>query len=223
MRNPNARDLAMRDPAMAALMGAIDGSDFGADPYRSPFANDYGAEPAAVATAVVPAGGMHPHHPHHHWGGQGGHPGFPGGPGSHSEARRRLLDPNFGSDIRVGRYLFSVNQQLVLGTPSSINATGQPDTTIRPQRVTMNAPVPGFATIAEIKVANVSVTIGGTADAFDFIATGIDQSLDMPTLTPANRASILGNYTGIVPPGMVGAGGYLFVASFKGPATLDAG
>jgi len=112
---------------------------------------------------------------------------------------------------------------LVLGVAGAINATGQPDTNIRPQRCTMNAPQPGFATIAEIKVANVSVSVGGTQDAFDYSALGVGQSLDMPTLTPANRATVLGNYTGFVPPGYVGGAPYTFCASFKGVIPFPSG
>jgi hypothetical protein len=74
----------------------------------------------------------------------------------------------------------------------------------------------------EIKVANVSVTVGGTQDAFDYSAIGVEQSLDMPTLSPANRATVLGNYTGFVPPGYVALAAYTFCASFKGPAQIVA-
>jgi hypothetical protein len=47
-------------------------------------------------------------------------------------------------------------------------------------------------------------------------------SLDMPTLSPANRATVLGFYTGFIPPGFVLGAAYTFVASFKGPATIVA-
>jgi hypothetical protein len=137
-------------------------------------------------------------------------------------SRTRLIEPNRGSKVKIERYAFSINAALVLGVASPIVASGQPDTNIRPQRVTMNAPANGFALINEIKVANVSVTVGGIEDAFDYNALGVGQSLDMPTLTPANRASVLGNYTGFVPPGYVGGGGYVFAVSFKGPASIVA-
>ncbi len=45
----------------------------------------------------------------------------------------------------------------------------------------------------------------------------------VPTLDPANRVAVLGNYTGYVPPGMVlGATGY-FTVTFKGPSSLAGG
>jgi hypothetical protein len=136
--------------------------------------------------------------------------------------RRALLEPNLGSKISVQRYSFSINAALVFGVASNLFASGQPDTNIRPQRVTMNAPSPGFVTINEIKVANVSVTVGGIGDAFEYSPIGVGMTLDMPTLSPANRASVQGAYTGFVPPGFVGGAAFAFVTSFKGPASIVA-
>lgn len=212
---PNSKSLATRDMALAVLTGAISGSDFGGE-YGYDFGDDYGfgyefgdepapsPAPKPTPTAMAQAWAAHTKSQ------------------AHTERRAMLIEPNKNSKIKVERYAFSVNQALTLGTAVALSASGQPDTNIRPQRVTMNAPSPGFATISEIKVANVSVTVGGTADAFDFNALGVGQSLDMPTLTPANRATVLGNYTGFVPPGFVGGTAYTFCASFKGPASIVA-
>lgn len=139
---------------------------------------------------------------------------------SKTDQRASLLDPNGDSDIRVERYSFSLNANLVLATAVAINAFNSPDVTIRPQRVTMNAPGPGFVTVSEIKVANTSVTIGGTDDAWSYNANGVGQQLDMPTLTPANKATMLGNYTGFVPPGYVNGSAYVFCVGIKGPAAM---
>jgi len=141
---------------------------------------------------------------------------------SATSRRAMLLEPNKGSAVKVERYVFAVNDTITLGTAKALSMSGQPDTNIRPQRCTINAPAPGFATISEIKVANVSVTVGGTQDAFDFSPNGVGQSLDMPTLSPSNKATVLGNYTGFVPPGYVGASSYTMCASFKGPASIVA-
>ena len=136
--------------------------------------------------------------------------------------RNRILEPNKGSSVKVERYAFAINQTLALGTAVAINATGNPDCTIRPQRITMNAPTYGFITVAELKVANVSVSVGGVQDAFDYNANGVGQTLDLPTLSPANRATVLGNYTGFVPPGFAGGQAYTFCVGFKGPASMVA-
>jgi hypothetical protein len=220
---PKANQLAMRDPALASLLGVMPGSDFGAefgggyDPnvgadWGADIGDEYGVEfgddaPAAMPTKQAALAA---------WKNQSVQR-------AHSTRRGMLLEPNKGSAIKVERYTFSVNQALTLGIALALTTmTGQPDTNIRPQRVTMNAPTPGFATITELKVANVSVTVGGIADAFQFSAQAVGQTLDMPTLSPANRATVLGAYTGFVPPGFVGGSPYLFTASFTGPASIVA-
>jgi hypothetical protein len=211
---PTSKQLAMRDPALAAIMGVsfTGDSDFGAefgDDYGAEFGDDYGIE-AAMAMTAPPAAAMAAAWKANQL------------TKVQSASRQRLLEPNRGSTVKVERYAFAINQALVLGVAATLTMTGNPDTTIRPQRVTMNAPQNGFATITEIKVANVSVTVGGIQDAFDYSALGVGQSLDMPTLSPANRATVLGTYTGFVPPGFVGGSTYLFCASFKGPSSIVA-
>lgn len=217
---PNAKTLAMRDPALAAALGAINGSDFGAeedygDDYGAEFGDDYGAEapagvrpllrrPAPNSAAMAQA--------------------FARMQAEQAQSRRRsaILDPNRGSNIKVERYSFSLNAPVTLGTAVGVSVSRNPDVTIRPQRVTINAPTPGFFMVSEIKVANVSVTMGDAEDGYNYSALGVGQTLDMPTLTPAMRASVIGNYTGVVPPGFVGASPYLLNFNFKGPASVVA-
>jgi len=235
---PNASILAMRDPALAAILGAFSGGNFGSERSRShagqadfgdeddfgddmgddvgddagaEFGDDYGAEFGAAAVVRRPTQAAMIRA----WRARRA-------ANRRTHRRELLLEPNKGSTQKVERYSFSVNQALVLGTAAAIVASGNPDTTIRPQRVTMNAPTMGFATVTEIKVANVAVTVGGIGDAFEYSPVGVGMSLDMPTLSPANRATVLGFYTGFVPPGFVLAAPYTFVASFKGPASIVA-
>jgi len=220
----NANALAMRDPAYAALLEVLpSGSDFGSeydgtestfgddmgDDYGAEFGDDYGAEFGAAAQPPSQAAMMAVWRRH-------------AMEKANTHRRERLLEPNKGSEVKIERYSFSCNQTIILGVAVGLVMTNQPDTSIRPQRVTMNAPSPGFATITEIKVANVSVTVGGVEDAFDYSAIAVGVGLDMPTLSPANRATVLGNYTGFVPPGFVGGTSYVFVANFKGPASIVA-
>jgi len=260
MGKPNARQLASRDPALAALTGAIggNGSDFGVDfgadyaysgAFGYEFGDDYGADaplqagqmtggftfapqalglppsPApvtALTKAIQSTGGNIMQSPvpppavaaqlwAKHVSDQ-----------ERTQERLELLEPNKGSRVKVERYAFAVNATLTLGTASAIDAQGNPDVNIRPQRLSINAPVAGFCTISEIKVANVSVTVGGTQDAFDYNANGVGQTLDMPTLTPANRARVLGNYTGLTPTGYTVASTFTLCISFKGPASIMA-
>jgi len=239
---PDAQILAMRDPALAALMGAWSGGNFGSES-RGSGQSDFGTDGSFgrdFAFAGDDAGAEFGDDAGADWGADfGAAPAAPlarrptpaaaiaawnkvGRQTARTDSRARLLEPNSGSTIKVQRYSFSVNQALILGTASAITASGNPDTTIRPQRVTMNAPASGFITVTEIKVANVAVTVGGIGDAFEYSPLGVDMSLDMPTLSPANRATVLGFYTGFVPPGFVLGSAYTFSASFKGPATIVA-
>ncbi len=212
MSNPNSRNLAMRDPALAAVLGLVGnaGADFGAE-FGDDFGTDFGAD-EAVALAPTPANMQKA------W----AHYGNAAKRDARTKARERILEPNAGSDVKVERYAFSLNQTLTLGTAVAVSAGGNPDTNIRPQRVSINAPAPGFGTVTEIKVANVSVTVGGIGDMFEYNAMGVGQSLDMPTLSPANRASILGAYNGFVPTGYVGGFSYILCVTFKGPSSIVA-
>jgi hypothetical protein len=135
--------------------------------------------------------------------------------------RRVLLDPNEGSHLKVERYDFPISQQInALGTPQTfINFFGQPDTMIRPERVFCNAPGYNFVLLNEVKVANVSAIVGGISDAFFYSATAVNSHLSLPTLTPANKLTVQGSYTGYVPPGYP-VMPYQFIVAVHGPATV---
>jgi hypothetical protein len=221
---PNTKQLAMRDPALAALMGVDLGADFGAefgdpdDDYGAEFGDpdhdevgddDYGAEfglarrpPSAQQLAAM-------------WRAKQLRM-------ANANRRVRLLDPNRGSGLKVERYIMALDTTLTIPLPSAVTLQGQPDCTFRPQRLTIVVPTPGFVIINQIRMANVSIMIGpGSVDAFQFNANGVGQTLDMPTLTPANRATVTGAYTGFA--GGFPAGGYLLSATFIGPANLAGG
>ena len=224
---PNSKNLAMRDPALASIVGAFGGkSDFGSefgggmiqgddmgddfgDDMGDDVGDDMGDDFGATALARRPPQAAMIRA----WRKQRQ-------ANARTNKRELLINPNSGSTVNIGRYSFSVNQALVLGTAAGIVASGNPDVTIRPQRVTMNAPAIGFVTVTEIKVANVAVTVGGIGDAFEYSPLGVGMSLDMPTLSPANRATVLGFYTGFVPPGFVLGTPFTFSASFKGPSSI---
>jgi len=224
----NDRELALRDPALAAIMGIDDfgsefGNEFGAD-FGDEFGGyQFGADPSALRSSL--AGLASP---------SIRSMALPPAQVAavqeivqqHQETERRtagrvnMLRPNAGSKVQVERYAFAINAALVLGAASAIDESNSPDVTIRPQRVTMNAPSTGFVTISELKVANVSVSVGGTQDAADYAPNAVGSTLDMPTLSPANKARLLGNYTGFVPPGFAAAAAYTFCCSLKGPAVV---
>jgi hypothetical protein len=238
---PNSRQLAMRDPAIAALVGiiAMGGNNFGSDfgdvegdfgddisgdfggdefagdiQYGFDMFGDFGADAAApipakpTAQQAVAA-----------WRAQRAQ-------AMASRRRQNILHPNKGAREKVERYTFSLSQAITLGTPiAPMTMTGNPDVDIRPQVLTINVPSPMFMFITEMSVANVKVTVGGGSveDAWNYNALGVGRTLDMPTITPAQRALILGSYSGYVPPGFA-AGAFLsqlyITASFKGPASV---
>jgi len=222
---PNARQLAMRDPAAAALFGFNSSDDFGAefgddagaefgDELGAEFGDDYGAEfggPPARAPNQAQLMAL--------WNARRA---------KYQHARRRemLLDPNRGSAAKIEQYVFALSQDVLIGTAGVVNLDSSPDCTFRPQRLTIVVPTPGFMTISDIKMANVSVQIGpGQIDAFQFNSNGVGQRMDLPTLTPANRARISGVYTGFTGGFPVTSPPFRFTvsATFIGPASLAGG
>ncbi len=195
---PSIKNLVMRDSALASLVGALapKGADFGADRRY-----EFGAEFAGDAPTAenMQAAWLRD---------------------QATKRREALLSPNAGSSAKIQRYAFGLSQSITLATASALSLSGQPETNIRPQRVTTNAPAPAFASITNIKVANVSV-ISGTLDAYEFAANGEGQELDVPTLSPSNRVTVSGQYSGLLPTGgYVTATAFLFTTSFKGPADM---
>lgn len=227
---PNSRQLALRDTALAAQLGILahNGSNFGSE-FSGEFASDFGDDEFGEEADFA--------------GDDDGYMGADPAPIAKPTAqqalaayrnqamakrtqagRMRLLQPNKGSPVKVERYTFTIDTPLTIGGGAvAINMNGQPDTQIRPQVLSINAPSVMFAILTEIKVANVSVSVGpGGEDAFNYSPLAPMRNLDMPTLTPANRATIRGTYTNYVPPGFAVGMGVTFSASFKGPASIVA-
>jgi hypothetical protein len=145
---------------------------------------------------------------------------------SSTASRSMLLDPNRDSTVKVERYSFSFSPptNLVLGTASNIPTfTQQPSTSIKGQRVIMNAPMPGFVLVSTLQIANVNVLVGGTEDAYSYNAGAQGVMLDLPRLDPQNRATSAGAYTGVLPPGYTQGNSYQFIITLQGPATLAGG
>lgn len=246
----NHRQLAMRDPAMAILMlsatapAGISGADFGSEHFGAEFGlTDFGTEFAAEFASdpnVMFASGDFGDD----YGAEFGAAAAPSramvprptaqqalvayqklmAAQARTSQRQALIEPNKNSSAKIERYSFTISEEIELGNDSTFtDLSDQPDTTIRPQIVTMNAPTPMFAFVNNIKMANVSITVGsGEEDAYNYNANGWGKALDMPTLSPSNRATVNGRYTGYLPPGFVGGTLVPFSVNFKGPATIVA-
>ena len=142
---------------------------------------------------------------------------------AHRDHRAMLLEPNKYSDLKVERYSFSIVTTIsALGTSQALSGSNSPDVNFRPQRVTSNVVSPGMVLISDARVANVSFTVGGMIDAWQWNANAVGQHLDVPTLTPANKASFSGTYTNLVPSPLSGTGSYTFILAFSGPSSIVA-
>ena len=244
----NMHEMAKRDPAVACLMGAIGGYDFGysvpSQPYVAPspfgagpqFGDDYGfgfgfgnmgfgahhAGHGHPQTGHV-AHPSHPAHPHH--AAHAAHQAALSDPSS-TVSRTLALDPNRNSTVKVERYSFSFSPavNLVLGTASPItNFTQQPSASIKGERILMNAPAYGFVFISTLQIANVNVLVGGQEDAHNYAAEAQGVFLELPRLDPQNRATAAGSYTGSLPSGFTAGTSYPFVITMQGPAVLAGG
>lgn len=220
----------MRDAALAAAVGAISGADFGSEGFGDeenfgvdmttgfgddgiyPFAGDFGA------AAMVPARPT-ANQAMAAWNKQKVR-------AARGLSRVAKLDPNMMSDVDVERYSFTLSDDFTLGTAATFGSAflSAPDTDFRPQVITANAPTPGFAYMSSLKMANVDVTVGpGEEDLFGLSGPSWGRTMDMPTLTPSNRARVQGRTTTFVPPGYTPAATYTLSINFKGPAKLAGG
>lgn len=238
----SANELAMRDPALAALTG-VSGSDFGYEPVLytgadADFGVDFGDDEYDGGFAAVDMGvdfgadiqfGADPASPA---AAAAAHGATPQGRAiiaqhvqkqAHRNSRAMLLEPNKYSDLKVERYTFAINATITaLGTAGALGGSNSPDVNFRPQRVTSNVVSPGMVFITDGRVANVSFTVGGQIDAWQWNANAVGEHLDVPTLTPANKATFSGTYTGLTPAPLSGTGSYQFSLSFTGPASIVA-
>lgn len=206
---PSSQQLSLRDPALAAILGVdANRADFGVQFGDESFGAEFGEDPQPTQAEMAKAWQGHIKASRD---------------AARSEQRGRLLEPNRGSSVKIEKYAFAMSDSCVLGTAKAVLAlSGNPATDFRPQRLIVNAPAPGFALISAISVANVKVSVGGTEDAWGYNANAVDSDLDMPTLSPANRAVIDASYTGYTPAGYVAAAAFLITASFRGPASIVA-
>lgn len=225
---PSAKSLALRDPAAAALMG-VD-ADFGNESDFGMWGSDWGDDTAApmtvpnlTATPLIHPAVAAPLHrantrpsaaqamdawQQHNL------------KQAHTAARVAQLEPNGGSDVKIGRFSLSINTDVTLGTSVAINQANNPSVNFRPQLVTTNDPTPGFEIIDSLAVANLQVTVGGSVDGFSWSAYSQGRSLDMPTISPANKVTKTGSYTGFVPPGFIEGNSYKLCTTLTGPATM---
>lgn len=234
----NSRQLAMRDPALAALVGALSGADFGAESSfgAEAFGEDYSEDPdldgsfgeefgeefgedfgeddfgAAPATRPSPAAAMALWNARRR---------------AHALTLRRVmrLYPNKGSSLKLEQMSFPLNPATnpTIGTAvSPLNMTNNPDVTLRPERISFNVPSAAMYIVSEVKTSNIGVLVGGAAsqDAFFFNPQSVGMRLSCPTLGPSNRLTIVGAWLNLVPPGFVNGAAFPLSAIATGPAKM---
>ena len=110
---------------------------------------------------------------------------------------------------------FEVEAVVRLGTPSDIYIRRSPDDVFRAREVQMNAPCAGLISIEALKVGNISILCPFDT-AFDASKFAVKTEIDVPTITPANAAILIGSYSGKVPEGMKADDEWKFVVRFDG-------
>lgn len=197
---PTSLALALRDPAIGALSGALPGPTFGNGSRFGSFGGNgnFGGEPTAADL-------------HQAWSEK-----------QATAARRRILRPNEHSELDVMRFSWGVTTDLLLETPdANLQLSGNPEVDFRPQRVTANVPWPAMCTISSMKAANVDAIVGGEVDAYTYAAVAQGAEVDFPTLTPANTMKVFGTYSGLLPDGgYVTSTTFKLIIAFTGPAGL---
>jgi hypothetical protein len=147
---------------------------------------------------------------------------------SKSGRRVSLLEPNAGSKAKIERYVFALPLQTVVvnGTAAPYSTSGTPKVDFRPQRLLLNPPSRGFLVIQSTEVSNVNAQVGtGVFDAAFFTEQAQGVMMDWPMISPAQPATITGQYTGLIPMGFSTSPpvNYPFTATLIGPATMAGG
>jgi hypothetical protein len=111
---------------------------------------------------------------------------------------------------------------IVLGTAQDLELYGNPHAAFAPHRLTVNVAWPDFFYIDDIKVGNVSHSLGATTDAYEFsdawetVMSGRARIYPLPTVEPAQRITVAGKYTGRIPQGMKAGETFPLKFSFHG-------
>jgi hypothetical protein len=136
---------------------------------------------------------------------------------------RMELDPNHGQTLKLGHYSFGLAQALTIGLAASIFISDSPSTTMRIKNVVMNVPQVAFVTLNSLLIANVAVTVGGAEDAYAYSAGGFSNHVDYPTLPPSQKATISAAYTGFSPAPFFAGQSFPFSCRFSGKSTVAGG
>ena len=136
--------------------------------------------------------------------------------------RKLILDPNGGQVLKLGKYSFGLAVGIKIGTAAGVYQTGSPATTLRVKKIVINVPCPGFLYLSTLLTANVATTVGGVEDAWAYSAQSCVE-VDYPTLSPSQKVTLSGNYTGLVLRPYRRGADYQITATLFGPSTIAGG
>ena len=140
-----------------------------------------------------------------------------------TKKRETLLRLHEDSLLDIERYTLGVlATQVILPFTDHVaplSGSRQPDVAFRVQRVTSNAPCPGFALLYTLKLGNVTSIVSNTGiDAWQLNANAREEEMDLPTLTPENAMSFVGSYLGLLVTPFKSLN-FQFALAGSGPAT----
>jgi hypothetical protein len=138
----------------------------------------------------------------------------------HQMHRELLLDPNKYSRLKVERYSFTLVQAFTWQITDLLNTTLNPACKMRPDRIVTNVSIPFMIEMSSLQIANVNVLIGGGEDAWVYNPMAQNVVLQLPTVEPAYRVTLTGDYTGTVPQGFSLTATFNFRLGLQGWAVL---
>lgn len=220
-----ANQLMRRDPALAALLGAMPkGADFGADDFGDDYGDDMGyagsfGDDMGYAGSFGDDFGLAKPPPHAALASKR--------VAAMTARREHLLNPNKNSLVKTESYKFNVDINGVtntipkFGTADTLSGSNTPDTWFRPERATLNVQDAGLVLVTDIKVGNVSGQVGGSSDGFDLSPLGVGSGkLSLPLMNPSTKAKFTGSWTSFIPPARVPGSEYHLTLGFVGFATM---
>lgn len=130
--------------------------------------------------------------------------------------------------MEMKRYTYAMNIELVLGEDQAferevdLSPMFEEIQSLRPQRLTTNAPTPGFVMLTRVRLGDAEVLLNGEQlDAWAWNPNAVGQHQSTPPLTKGAKAILKGHYTGLVPPALAGKQDFTFMLCMTGPCDVE--
>ena len=131
-------------------------------------------------------------------------------------ARVRLIEPNKWSDLKIEKYVFGMEFELILGKPCQLAGIAAPDTIFRISDIETNVPCPNFARTTDIRVANVTgVCVGGPT------GTHVISLIERPVLGKREMVKVDSGPSSDVMPTVMSKSGAIDLWNLRGKGVVD--